>query len=60
MFTLFQNLTAPEPQKTTKKTHKRRFGMIPVEPCRVSSMQTLSEVSCSGELSHRGLELVNY
>jgi hypothetical protein len=29
---------------------RRRFGVIPAEPCRASSMQILQEVSC-GEKS---------
>jgi hypothetical protein len=33
---------------TAPRKHRRRFGVIPTEPCRASSMQTLQEVTCSG------------
>ena len=46
MFSFLSFWNTPQPQEVPKKTHKLRFGIIPSEPCRASSMQPDWEVPC--------------
>lgn len=44
MFQLFCDTTTPPTASSANKIYRRRFGVIPSEPCRASSMQLPHEI----------------
>ena len=56
IFSRFQ----PKSPTTNRKTHRRRFGVIPSEPCRASSMQALWETPCGEKAPSESIEQTLY
>ena len=61
MFNLYPNRVTQEqkqPAQSGNTVYKKRFGIIPAEPCRVSSMQTTVEAFCFGSTVSDAIELI--
>jgi|GEM_PF-5315339 len=60
MFETIFSRFKPENPTTTRKKHRRHFGIIPSEPCRASSMQALWETPCGEKMPSESFEQTLY